>query len=646
MNVSKIKHLVAAPESTVDYYITSNVDVIEADESGVPLAPTQAITFTQWKRVGQDAAVQSSDHKLRAWKVLNGVNTRLFSIFQGISGEFTAADVSGYQHVLIELMDGSTVLKTHTIDIKWRGSEGYGYKAVVYRNAFTETQWNTYGTVGHEGSWDYTSGTRNGCRAGDLFVVVGYATDTGNYHIATYRCNNDTGNLRGVCISHQITRNGDDAVTHEIRCTPYVVTRSGNTLTPSSVVIEAYKTVGDSAPVLFTGYVSIQSNTGYVIHTGTHTVYGLNVNTSMDFPLTVRVWASSGDADSSDPLAMTTIHMVSDGEKGDTGPTFYPAGVYSSTKTYTMTDKVCPVVLYSDGNYYYLKQPTNRVNGNAYGPGTDYWALADKMVLAITEALFAQFAKLGSFVVSGDFFISQYGTLYQGQTANTIGNSNYEATWGGQVPYCYFDGSDPMVATMPASGSYKFRPTLVLNARTGDTYQNNAYVRGEVHATSGTFEDVAISGKSTFGGLLKKSKTLITSDNISEYGEYDDNYGGYVLDLEKTGTWIGIGDTGGVMIILPGLYASSHDNAHTAFSAANEKIRSLVGNTLIIYSLEQQGAVQVTGNSSVSVTGSATSFSIRPGECAVLECRMRFLTYGGSLQEDIYWLRSVGYVTH
>ena len=82
------------------------------------------------------------------------------------------------------------------------------------------------------------------------------------------------------------------------------------------------------------------------------------------------------------------------------------------------------------------------------------------------------------------------------------------------------------------------------------------------------------------------------------------------------------------------------------FSASNEKVRSLVGNILIIYNMEQQGVVGITGNTATSATGGATSFGLQPGQCVFLECRMRFITYDGRLQEDIYWLRTVGYITN
>ena len=228
--VTRTKELLPAPEDAVLYYITSNVMEIEADENGTPVAPTQSITLTQWKKEGGNAAVQSSERKMRVWKVKNGVQTRLFYPFQGVSCSFAASEVSGYHSVLAELMNGSNIVASLSVPLKWRGKEGTGYKATVYRDAFTESQWNSYCEIGHTESWNNTSDSRNGCRTGDLFNVVGYATDTGNYHNATFRCDNDSGNLHGVCISHQITQNGKSAAHLVLDCyqSTIVVDNEGN----------------------------------------------------------------------------------------------------------------------------------------------------------------------------------------------------------------------------------------------------------------------------------------------------------------------------------------------------------------------------------------------------------------------------------
>ena len=88
------------------------------------------------------------------------------------------------------------------------GAQGYSVVASVSRTAFTESQWSTYGTIGHVESWGLTSSIRNGCRVGDIFTVVGTATDTGNSHTLWYRSTTASGDLYGTCINHAISKAG------------------------------------------------------------------------------------------------------------------------------------------------------------------------------------------------------------------------------------------------------------------------------------------------------------------------------------------------------------------------------------------------------------------------------------------------------
>lgn len=93
------------------------------------------------------------------------------------------------------------------------GSQGYSLVANVVRDAFTESQWTTCGTINHEETWSSTSGIRNGCRIGDMFAIVGTATDTKNAHVAYYRSNTASGDLKGLCISHTIIPRGATGAT-------------------------------------------------------------------------------------------------------------------------------------------------------------------------------------------------------------------------------------------------------------------------------------------------------------------------------------------------------------------------------------------------------------------------------------------------
>lgn len=93
------------------------------------------------------------------------------------------------------------------------GAQGFGIVASVERNAFTEANWTTYGTVGHVENWSNTSSIRNGCRIGDLFIIVGTSTDGGKAHTLTYRSTTSSGDLKGECIGHVVSYKGATGAT-------------------------------------------------------------------------------------------------------------------------------------------------------------------------------------------------------------------------------------------------------------------------------------------------------------------------------------------------------------------------------------------------------------------------------------------------
>lgn len=83
------------------------------------------------------------------------------------------------------------------------GEDGYSVVGSVARQ-FTSAQWNTYGTVGHVENWAGTS--CDGVAVGDLFFVMGLATDTGEGHMLVYQhtAEKNSYQLNGKCIAHHV----------------------------------------------------------------------------------------------------------------------------------------------------------------------------------------------------------------------------------------------------------------------------------------------------------------------------------------------------------------------------------------------------------------------------------------------------------
>lgn len=89
-----------------------------------------------------------------------------------------------------------------------QGEKGNGIVASVQRPNKTEFWWSQVGAVGHKDTFDDSSNTRNNCRVGDIFTVMGTSTE-GNSHTAYYKSTTDSGDLAGECINHVIAKSGD-----------------------------------------------------------------------------------------------------------------------------------------------------------------------------------------------------------------------------------------------------------------------------------------------------------------------------------------------------------------------------------------------------------------------------------------------------
>lgn len=134
------------------------------------------------------------------------------------------------------------------------------------------------------------------------------------------------------------------------------------------------------------------------------------------------------------------------GEKGDTGPSYWPSGSYDPLVIYRKIGNRTPLVFMEDesmtvwneyaqayGDYWYLTADTNVVNGTHYKPqnGSSYWAKAENYGVLMVGAQFARFAKNGAGVMAGDYFYSANGRIDgvervdgQGADGNAVSASN------------------------------------------------------------------------------------------------------------------------------------------------------------------------------------------------------------------------------
>lgn len=266
------------------------------------------------------------------------------------------------------------------------------------------------------------------------------------------------------------------------------------------------------------------------------------------------IWQKILAYNSSDVL-QSTSYVCLTGAKGDTGGQghtgrfFYYKGEYDSAETYRIEESQAPYVKYNDEfwmlDYHgseppYLPWPTD---GHPVAPSENsnnpWTKMASEQQYYIARAFFGDFAHLGSFIISGDWMLSQYGTYKPDANTTIIVNDDNILTY--PTAYTHFKSNDPRATGEDASGTPTypcFAPNFAVDGLTGETYQNNAYLnnaylnnaylRGEVYATSGEFQNVKLSGgmRSPFT-YISPQGTLQTdlSDNVAIYSTSDDKNG-------------------------------------------------------------------------------------------------------------------------
>lgn len=163
---------------------------------------------------------------------------------------------------------------------------------------------------------------------------------------------------------------------------------------------------------------------------------------------------------------MISFTLVRDGKPGKPGPIIYPVGKWESNITYTSDENSKPYVEYK-GEFYYLntmKAPVGVDPATDIAQNKGNWVYMEKFKAIFTEVLFADFAKLGSFVIFGDYLISQHG----------VDSSNRPSTDYQKFPK-------------------GFTPNLLINAKTGEFEANKAKIKGHIDAYRGTIGGFEIS---------------------------------------------------------------------------------------------------------------------------------------------------------
>ena len=169
-------------------------------------------------------------------------------------------------------------------------------------------------------------------------------------------------------------------------------------------------------------------------------------------------------------LATTTVAITTQGQMGRN---FYYAGEYSATTPYKLTDFEAPFVSLTENGqttYWVMFGNNGTIVGVKPSSTSNRWRLmSSNFTYLITQAVFSNFAKLGSAVFNLDYMFSQQGVMkgYGGvATQVAAGDSQYQHADPDDMNGDNMDG-------VPISGKSDY---------TGDSTNPNPYVTGLIQA--------------------------------------------------------------------------------------------------------------------------------------------------------------------
>lgn len=200
--------------------------------------------------------------------------------------------------------------------------------------------------------------------------------------------------------------------------------------------------------------------------------------------------------------------IAAKGTPGKTGPMFYLCGKFPDKAPYSKDDYRCPVVYYG-GEYWYLKADSATASDTP-SASSSVWGKAEKFDMVFTDVLFVKdFAKLGSFVVSGDWLISTKGILGSAESQD----------------YSKFDPAYPdssVNTTHTVNGTtwtgYNFVPYFAVDGKEGKIYAVKGQIGGFNIGTT-SLGTTTPYGQTGYTYILRDGKISISnSDNGYDYG--------------------------------------------------------------------------------------------------------------------------------
>lgn len=318
---------------------------------------------------------------------------------------------------------------------------------------------------------------------------------------------------------------GDDSVVYTISCAdvikpgdttiPINIIRSEGSSIETKTLKKAHDTWGVTITPTMNGGGSATLNTQYYI------VELRGVTSTSVLTLELQMDGST--------VAKKVVRGVADGESiqgdpGHTGRWYYYDGEYDGTPSnYPMENTQAPYVMYGtydDGKpmFWMLdfkgEEPSSLPAYATDAPSASsvcWTQMAASQEYYIAKAFFGDYAHLGSFIINGDWMISQHGVIYDDYgDSHTIDDNNSYGGYNVNNAYTIFNASYPNEPDYATN----FCPNFAVDGKTGAVYMNNAHVKGEINATSGTFNGTVLVGSESNNQYVKIDSNGLSSKNL------------------------------------------------------------------------------------------------------------------------------------
>lgn len=226
----------------------------------------------------------------------------------------------------------------------------------------------------------------------------------------------------------------------------------------------------------------------------------------------------------SNTFTVTTMEEPVAGPRGKIGRFFYYAGAwndFASTDSFLVNDAQAPYFAYNS-NYWVFNPETNGTYtkqnmGTPSSSSLNWKLMTSDFKYIITEAIFGNYAHFGSFIINGDWMISQHGVIYDASGGvHTIDDSSTYGGYNSSNAYTLFDSDYPNSSKPNANN---FVPNYAVDGKTGYTYQNAAYVSGEIHASSGKIGGFSIGAKELTNDVWQAGIDIEADSKVVRIGE-------------------------------------------------------------------------------------------------------------------------------